>query len=223
MSPTARDHPPPAAPGWPWHDAGSSRVHLSHGPRLLRLTCSNTRARHSPQDAVAKTGARPLPRDRRKTWPGAEDGCREGGEPALLTPPNPFAPPLHPPWADRKVALGGFSHEGMWHIPMAMKADRWGARRRHAEGRERPRAKASIIISHRAALIGALKRHRNFITLRQLQAGFSSLVPLFIKHTGRPALPGQQGTGESALLQFPGQVWVIGFCLPRCKMPAAPG
>lgn len=78
-----------------------------------------------------------------------------GGQasPAHTTQPLRSPPPLHPPWVDRKVALGGFSHGGMWHIPMAMKADRWGARpescrgarRRRAEGRGRPRAKASVI------------------------------------------------------------------------------
>lgn len=87
-----------------------------------------------------------------------------------------------------------------------MKADAWpescrDTQRRHAEGRERPRAKPSII-SHKAALISALKQHRNFITLRQFQAGFSSLVPLFIKHLGRPAIPGQQSTGKFTLLRF---------------------
>lgn len=78
----------------------------------------------------------------------------------------------HPPHGDRKVALVA--------ILMGYTASPWGAQRR-----ERPRAKPSVI-SHKAALISALKQHRNFITLRQLQAGFSSLVPLFIKHPGRP-------------------------------------
>lgn len=106
--PSAPTPTPTTPPRWPWRGAGSSRVHLSHAQAL---TCSNTRARHSPKDAVAKTAAWPLPRDGGKTCPGTEDGCR-GAKLAPLTPPNFFAPPLHPPRKERKVvvALGAISH-----------------------------------------------------------------------------------------------------------------
>lgn len=64
---------------------------------LARLTCSNT-PRHSPPAAVAKTAARPLPRERRKPWPGTGHGwCH----------PAPSPTP-----GDTKVAPGAVSH---WH------------------------------------------------------------------------------------------------------------
>lgn len=127
-------------------------------------------------------------------------GCRErvqGGSQGCFSLHHPTSS-LHP--SSATLERGGQKSCAWSHlphgIPGVMKAGGapwpkscWGAQRRHSERRERPRAKASIALHH-AALISALKRHRNFITLRQLQAGFSSSVPLFIKHPGRPAKHG---------------------------------
>lgn len=201
--------PSPAAaprPRWPWHGAGSSRVHLNHAQAL---TCSNTQARHSPKDAVAKTAAWPLPRDGRKTRPGAEDGCR-GAKLAPLAPPNPFAPSLHPPRKDKKGGGGSGSHLPL-AILIVMKAD--GAMTRELLGcleelTTRPSAKPSVT-SQKAALTGALKQHRNFITFKTTPGRFLLASPTVYQTAGGPA---KQGRVHSPPVH--GGVWATRFWPP---------
>lgn len=188
-------HPPPAlgGPGTVPAAPGCTRARAS---TCSSFTCSNTR--HSPQDAVAKTVAQPLPRGGRKTQLGTEDGCR-GAKTATLTSPTPRG---------QKGSTCSHPH-GVHGIAMGSSE----------EGEAQSQTQRHLTQSRADQCTQAAQE---FYHLKTTPGRFLLVSPTVYQTPGQATPPGQQSTGEPALLWLPGGLGQWAFVHPTYKMPAAP-